>query len=187
MQGLLPPVAHDVLRDHHGQHVRGRYGGQFLDVRQDRAHHLAVGRVEDLQRQPGVVLLPRAAQPGRLRLVGGDRHRRQGVGAQPLRVADGLERRGVHGGDQDDHVVTGRLARSGVGGDVDLPGHLVVVAAHALHAEEEQGHRDDDQPGPVRELGEEDDDEDQGGHGGADRVDGEPAVDVDPLLARGGG
>ncbi len=93
----------------------------------------------------------------------------------------------MHGGDQHQDVVAGGPARGGLGSDGDLPGDLVVVAADALHAEEEQRHGDDHQPGAVGELGEQDDDQDQGGQGGADGVDGEPAVDVDPLLARGGG
>src|SRR4029077_15999725 len=48
VEELAPPVAHDELRQHHGDDVVVVPGIELVDEPQDRARQLAVGRMHDL-------------------------------------------------------------------------------------------------------------------------------------------
>ena len=171
VEQLLPPAPDDVLRDV-DRHDAARAGpADLLGVLHDRAHDLAVGRVQDLERDVEVPVVPLLQQPARGLGVDADVDRLEDVGPGGAGEGERPQRRLVQLGRQHDRVDPGRhdLVLL-VGRELELDAR--VVASDGLHEHEEEPHRQDRDPRSGEELGDQHDHQDDGGHPEAEGVDG---------------
>ncbi len=184
VQELLPPTAHDVLRDVDRDDVAGARLAELLDVADHGSYELAIGRVDDLERDRDLQVLPLLHQRGGVRRVELDRQRLERVGARDPGVREGAHRRLVELAHQNDRVDARRQRDVGVV-DLELSRDPVVVPADRLHQQEDDDHPQDRDPRTVRELGDQDDNQHRAGHHEAESVDGPTAVVLQSLRAVG--
>ncbi len=140
VQQLLPPPAHDVLGDVDRDDVAGARLAELLDVADHGSHELAVGRVDDLERDRDLQVLPLLHQRLGLGRVELHRQRLDRVGPRHPGVRQCAHRRLVELADQDDRVDARRQRDVGVV-DLELGGDPVVVAADRPHQQEHRDHR----------------------------------------------
>jgi hypothetical protein len=163
--------AHDELGDQHGDAVVAPSPVELVEVVLDRLHQLAVGRVDDLERDREAEPVPLAVDPLVVGLVVGDEQRGHVIRPQRRGVVQRLDHAAMDARHEHDERVAGRRRRHVAGLDLEgqVEGH--VVPLDGLEQHDDRRDDDDRHPRADGELGDADDQCDHAGGGGADAAD----------------
>ena len=170
VEGMLPPVTHDVLGKVDSDNLRTMCSTVFTNVLNQWPAQVTVGRADDAQGQVNVLADPVQLELRGGELIDGHVHGFDGIVTGCNGVVDGLENGLLHLADQHDGVVT-LSAEGGLCIHRYFSFNVAVIPVHTNHEGVQNGHCQEDNPCTMSELSNCHDDENGCGESSTGDVD----------------